>query len=503
MTIPGFALGNKYTVWALTIAVVIFGTLAYISLPIQLFPETAPPLVNILTPYPGAAAQDVSDLVSEVVEEEAASLEGVYRVSTTSQDGLSLVAVEFDYDMSVDLAAVDVQNAIARIRSRLPREIGKPQVLKFSTSDRPVLTVGLSGRDLVAVRRLADDVLSSEIQRIAGVALVDVFGGYVPEISIEIDRDKLETHHVALSGVVNAIQGNNISVPAGQIRSEGRQYTFRIDEQSGTLDDIARIPLLTPHGERILVGDIARVNGGSGEDLSRFRVNGNAAIAMQVFKQDDANTVEVVNVVREKLREIESRYPDIQIMEAEESASFTQQVVDNMLSSVWQALLLASVVIFLFLGSMRRGIVVAISMPMSFAIAFAVMYALSIQFDLVTLTSIILAVGMVVDASVVMLENITRHHEEELLDPESAALAVASEIQFAIIAGVATTLVVLIPLLFLYGFTGKVFKPLAMTLIITFSASIVVALGLVPILTILVSGKGGKVERLASKITAP
>ncbi len=503
MNIPEFSLKNKYTTWAITIAVVIFGTLAYITLPIQLFPETAPPLVNILTPYPGAAAQDVSDLVSEVIEEEVASLEGVYRVSTTSQDGLSLVAVEFDYDMSVDLAAVDVQNAISRIRSNLPQEISEPQVLKFSTSDRPVLTVGLAGPNLVEIRRLADDVLSPEIQRVTGVALVDVFGGYVPEISIEIDRDRLEAHHVPISSVVNAIRSSNISVPAGQIRSEGRQYTFRIDEQSGTLDDIGRIPLVTPHGEQILVKDVARVKGGSGEDLSRFRVNGNAAIAMQVFKQDDANTVDVVNLVRETLQEIEVRYPDIQVMEAEESASFTQQVVDNMLSSVWQALLLASIVIFLFLGSMRRGLVVAISMPMSFAITFAVMYGLNIQLDLVTLTAIILAVGMVVDASVVILENITRHHEEEQLNPERAALTGASEIQFAIIAGVATTLIVLIPLLFLYGFTGKVFKPLAMTLIITFSASIIVALGLVPILTILVSGKGGKVERLAAKITAP
>jgi len=503
MNIPEFALKNKYTIWALTIAVVIFGTLAYFDLPIQLFPETAPPLVNILTPYPGAAAQDVSDLVSEIIEEEAASLEGVYRVTTTSQDGLSMVAVEFNYDISVDFAAVDVQNAISRIRSNLPRDIGEPQVLKFSTSDRPVLTVGLSGQNLVEVRRLADDVLGPEIQRVSGVALVDVFGGYIPEISVEIDRDRLEAHNIPLASVVNAIRSNNISVPAGQIRSEGRQYTFRVDEQSGTLDEVGRIPLVTPQGERILVKDVARVKGGSGEDLSRFRVNGTAAIAMQIFKQDDANTVDVVNLVRESIQEIEIRYPDIQVIEAEESASFTQQVVDNMLSSVWQALLLASIIIFLFLGSIRRGLVVAISMPMSFAITFAIMYGLNIELNLVTLTAIILAVGMVVDASVVILENITRHHEEEHLDPERAALTGASEIQFAVIGGVATTLIVLIPLLFLYGFTGKVFKPLALTLIITFSASIVVALGLVPILTILVSGKGGRFERLAAKTSAP
>lgn len=503
MTLSRFALLNRHTVWALAIAAVIFGTLAYFTLPIQLFPETAPPLVNILTPYPGAAAQDVADLISEPIEEECAALEGVYKVSSTSQDGLSLVSVEFTYDMDVDLAAVDAQNAISRIRSQLPREIGEPQVLKFSTSDRPVLTVGLKGEDLVAVRRLAEDVLAPEIQRVEGVALVDVFGGYKPEISVHVDRNRLEAHKLRLAVVVDAIRNHNVSVPAGQIRSAGRQYTFRVDEQKRTLREIAQIPITTQTGSRILIGDIAEISEGGGEDLSRFRVNGQAAIAMQIFKQDDANTVQVVELVRSKFKDISRRYSEIKIIEAEEDASFTQQVVDNMLGSVWQALLLASIVIFLFLSSVRRGIVVAISMPMSFVLTFAGMKLFGIEVNLVTLTAIILAVGMVVDASVVVLENITRRYNEGNLSPDEAAMAGASEIQFAVIAGNATTLIVLIPLLYLYGFVGKVFGPLSGTLIIAFLSSLVVALGLVPILTAMVTREGGKLENWAVKISRP
>ncbi|NIV94905.1 MMPL family transporter, partial [candidate division KSB1 bacterium] len=191
------------------------------------------------------------------------------------------------------------------------------------------------------------------------------------------------------------------------------------------------------------------------------------------------------------------------IIEAEEDATFTQQVVDNMLSSVGQALLLASVVIFLFLSSIRRGLVVAISMPMSFVLTFAGMKFVNLQLDLVTLTAIILAVGMVVDGSVVVLENITRRYREEKLTPDEAAMTGASEIQFAVIAGNATTLVVLIPLLFLYGFIGKVFGPLAGTLMIAFLSSLLVALGLVPILTAKVTRDGGKMEVLASKVSYP
>jgi len=503
MTLSESALRHRYTVYPLFIAAVIFGVLAYLTLPIQLFPDTSPPLVNVLTPYPGAAAEDVADLVSDPIETELASLEGVVTVSSTSQSGLSLVAVEFRYGTSVDLAAVDVQNALSRIRSSLPGEIAEPQVLKFSTSDRPVLTVGLVAPNLVETRRIAEDEIAPAIQRVEGVALVDVFGGHQPEVSVEVDRNRLEAHRMPLEAVVQAIRSHNVSVPAGQIRSAGRQYSFRMDAQSDTTDDIAAIPLSTPGGRRVLVGDLATVTNGSGEDLSAFRVNGKSAIAIQVFKQDNANTVAVVQAAREKLAELEHSYSGIQVIEAEEDASFTEQVVGNMLGSVGQALLLATAIIFLFLGSFGRGLVVGISMPMSFLLTFAGMKLFSIQVDLVTLTAVILAVGMVVDASVVVLENITRHYREGNLTPFQAAVEGSKEIQFAVIAGNLTTLTVLVPLLFLYGFVGETFGPLAATMIIAFLSSLLVALALVPILTMFVTREGGRVERFAELVTRP
>ncbi len=503
MTLPGFALKYKYSIYALSIAATIFGVMAYFSLPIQLLPDTAPPLVNVLVAYPGAAAQDVADLISDPIENEVAALEGVLKVTSTAQDGLALVSIEFRYDIPVDLAAIDVQNAISRIRGKLPREIGEPQVIKFSTSSRPVLTMGLRGDNLVAVRRLAEDVLAPEIQRVAGVAIVDVFGGHQPELSVLVNRNRLEAHRLPLAAVVNAIRTHNVSAPAGQIRSSNRQYTFRLNEQSRSLHDIENIPISAPDGSRLLVGDLAAVTEGGGEDLSRFRVNGKSAIAMQIFKQDDANTVDVVQLAREAFTELSLRYPHIDMVEAEETASFTARVVNNMMTSVWQALLLATVVIFLFLASLHRGFVVIISMPMSFLLTFAGMKVFNIEVNMVTLTAIILSVGMVVDASVVVLENITRYYSKGGLSPTEAALKGASEIQFSVIAGVATTLIVLLPLLFLYGFVGKIFGPLAATLVIAFVASLFVALTIVPILSVMVSGEGGKMERVAERISQP
>lgn len=505
MALSDYALKHRFTVYPLFIAAVIFGVISYLNLPIQLFPDTAPPLVNVLTPYPGAAAEDVADLVSDPIEQEIASLEGVERVSSSSQTGLSLVTVEFRYDVSVDLAAVDVQNAISRIRSTLPGTIAEPQVLKFSTSDRPVITMGLSGPNMTAVRSRAEEIIAPMIQRVPGVALVDVFGGYQPELSVQVDRDRLEAHNLPLGAVVEAITAHNVSLPAGEIRSEGRQYSFRLDQQSGSIAELSTIPITTPAGQRVLLGDLAAIEIGSGEDLSRFRVNGENAIAMHVFKREDANTVEVVGQVREALIEIRNRYPDMQAVVADESASFTDMVVGNMLGAVAQALVLATIVIFLFLGSFRRGLVVAISMPMSFLLTFAGMVLFGLQLDMVTLTAVILAVGMVVDASVVVLENITRHYQDGggRVSPLQAALEGAREIQFAVIAGNATTVTVLIPLLFLYGFVGKTFGPLAATMIIAFLSSLLVALLLVPILTVAVTGPAGTMERIAGLAARP
>ncbi len=503
MTISEFGLKNKYTIYAISIAAIFFGVISYFSIPIQLFPDTAPPLVNVLTAFPGASAEDAADLVSDPIEKECSTLEGVYNVSSTSQDGMSVVTVEFRYNIDVDMAALDVQNALSRIQDKLPQNILEPQVLKFSTSDRPVLTMGLQSNDLVDVRSIAEEVIAPELQRVVGVAAVDVFGGNKPEISILVDRNRLDIYNIPISAVAEAIKQYNVSIPAGKIDSKVQQFTFRLYAESKTVKEIAQIPIRLKDGNRILLEDIAEIKYGGSEDLSRFHVNGKKAIAIQIFRQDDANTVEVVLRAREKFEELSKRYPGIQFNEAEESATFTQLVVDNMIGSVGQALLLAAIIIFLFLGSFKQGVVVIISMPMSFLLTFAGMKILGLELNLVTLTAIILAVGMVVDASVVVLENITRRFNEENLSPDEAASVGSSEIQFAIIAGNATTLAVLIPLLFLYGFIGKTFGPLAGTLILAFLSSLVVALVIVPILTTMTSGKDGKLEAFSEKISAP
>jgi len=502
MNLTKATLRNRYAVWALVIAAAIFGVRAYMSIPMQLFPDTAPPLVNVITAYPGASAKDVDELLSQKVEDEFASLEGVVKIRTTSQDNLSLVSVEFRYDRDVDLAAVDVQNAIARIRNELPAGIREPQVLKFSTTDRPIISIGVAAKNLVRARKMAQDKFSPELQRIKGVAAVDVFGGHRPALLVEVHKKDVEAYRIPLPRIVATIRAYNNDRPAGQVRTELSQTMFRLESRAGSVDEFKRIPIVLPDGSRILLGKIASIRLGSLDDDASFDVNGTRAIAMQVFKTDGANTVDVVHAVQRKVREFQKRYPNYRFLVGEESATFTDVSVNNLLSNVWQALLFASLIIFLFIGRLGTSMVTIVSMPLSYALTFALMQAFHVEFNMITLSAVILAVGMVVDASVVILENITRKRQTEGLSPEDAAVAGTDEVRLAVLAGVATTLVVLIPLLFLGGFIGKTFGPLAQTLIFAFTSSIVVALVLVPLLTIYTARKS-RLDRWSELIVWP
>ncbi len=502
MSITKATLRNRHAIWALVIAAGVFGALGYARIPVRLFPETAPPLVNVVTPWAGASAADVDQSLGRELEEEFASLEGVARISATAQDNLSLVTVEFQYGTDVQMAAVEVQNAIARIQASLPPTAEQSRVMTFSTADRPVYTVGVAGDDPIEARRRAEDDIAPRLQQIPGVAAVDVFGGRVPTVLVEVDPAAAEAHHLPLQRVAQTLAATNVSLPAGRLRGEARETLLRVDERADRAEGLESVPIPMPGGGQIHLDDVATVTRGAVEDDAWFAIGDKRAIAVQVFRTSDANTVEVVRKVQAVIDELKETHPDLTFIEGEESATFTEQSVSNLLSNVWQALLLASVILFLFLGRARSSLITLFTMPLSYGITFALMHALGLEFNMVTLSAVILAVGMVVDASVVVLENIIRLRDEEGLSPMEAAVRGTDEVRMPVLAGVATTLVVLVPLLNLQGFVGRVFAPLATTLLIAFLSSVLVALFVVPVLS-LFDRKEGRLEELARRAAGP
>jgi multidrug efflux pump subunit AcrB/outer membrane protein TolC len=502
VSITARILDNRHAIAALVIAAFVFGAVAYQSIPVRLFPDTAPPLVNVVTPWPGTGASDVARDLGRVLEEEFASLEGVVTVKSTSQDNLSLISIEFQYGTEVKLAAVDVQNALARIGEELPDGSEQPRVMTFSTADRPVYTVGVASDDLIEARRLATDVVAPRLQQMSGVAAVDVFGGRTPVVLVDVDPGASEAHRVPLQQVAAAIGGANVSAAAGRLRGTTSETMLRIDQRTARIGDLEAITLQLPDGGQLQVGDLATVTRGAADDDSWFSIDGQRAIAVQVFRSEDANTVAVVRDVQQAVAELTDEYPELRFIQGEETASFTEQSVSNLLSNVWQALVLASLILFLFLGRARASLVTVFTMPLSYGITFGLMHLLGMEFNMVTLSAVILAVGMVVDASVVVLENIIRLRDEEGLSPIEAAIRGTDEVRMPVLAGVATTVMVLVPLLGLAGFVGKVFAPLSATLLLAFGSSIVVALFVVPVLSVYATD-GGRLDAIAQRVAAP
>jgi len=483
---PRFSLRYRYTIFALLIAVVVFGIAARLNLPIQLFPDSDPPVVTVITPYPGVAAVDVAKNVSKIMEEEFGGIDGIRRVTSTSQIGLSVVKAEFHYTREVGAAAVDVQNAISRIRNHLPEGIGEPQVLQFSSSDKPIMTLAINSDQLPlqAVRELADNVIRDRMQLVDGVAAVDVFGGYKRQLEISVHRDQLRAYGLEMADLRIALQGWNLSEPGGRIERGAQEAVVRFDRPLHDAADASQL-IISREGDRtIRLGDIATVKVNAAEPRSAYRFNGEAAIALQLLKREEANTVEVARRARAELDRLRLEFPQLSIAIADDDSVFTELVIDNMTSTVLSAIVLTIIVVLLFLTHLRQAMIIAISIPVAFLMTFCLMYLAGIELHMVTMSAIILSIGLLVDDGIVVLENVHRYMLEGV-SPVQSAIRGTEEIFLADLAGTLTTIAVLVPLMFLGGFVGKLFGPLALTLAFALSSSFIISVTLIPLLTAL------------------
>jgi HAE1 family hydrophobic/amphiphilic exporter-1 len=487
MSWPRFSLQHRYTVFAALIAVVVFGVAARLGLPVQLFPDTDPPVVTVITPYPGVAAEDVAKNLSKRLEEEFAGIDGVRKVSSTSQTGLSVVKAEFHYTRRVGEAAMDVQNAISRVGGALPDSIGEPQVLQFSSSDRPIVTLAVSSTTLPPdqVRELADNDLRDRLQLVEGVAAVDIIGGHKSQLEVAVHRDRLRAYGLDLVVIRAALQSWNLVESGGRVDRGAQEVVVRFDSPLRDASD-AQSLLVSQQGDRkVYLRDVADVRMAPGEQRAAYHFNGKAAIAIQILKRDEANTVEVAARVREVIEALRSDYPTLQLTMAEDDSEFTELVIDNMTSTVLTAILLTIVVVLLFLAHLRQAAIIALSIPVSFLMTFSLMHMAGIDLNMVTMSAIILAIGLLVDDGIVVLENVHRHMAMQGKSPTRAAIDGTEEIFLADLSGTVTTIAVLVPLAFLGGFVGKLFGPLAWTLAFALTSSFIISVTLIPLLTAL------------------
>ena len=506
MNLTKFSLKNPYTVLALTLAIAALGLFAFFRTPTDLFPNTVPPQVVVITVEPGAAARDVSDKITEIIEKEINTISGLKRIVSTSRDEVSSVNAEFYYSKSIGEAVIDVQNAISRIRPQLPADSLEPRIYRITDATRPLVTVALSPKKgsrktLSEIRLLAENQIEDRILRLPGIADVDIFGAHQSEIEVRVLRDRLAANKISIGQVIAALEKQNISNPAGTIYSGKNEYLIRTTGEFKNLNDIANLPIRHDGNGYLRISDVAKVSTGEHEQRSIYHGNGKQAIAINVLRPEKGPTVSAIKSFKALLPKLAVEYPDINFSITDDQQPIIDLNVHGMRTSLVQAVFMTILIIFVFLADTRAAMVVSVSIPLAFCISLVVLWFSPYTLNMVTLSGLIIAVGMVVDSSVVVLENIYRHFNE-MKNPNAllAAEEGASEVSLAITAGMFTTVIVLIPVMFTGGYTQQVMRPLNMMISSTLIASLLVALTMIPLMASKLLGQSHKKKNIIERL---
>jgi multidrug efflux pump subunit AcrB len=463
------------------------GLVGYRRMPVNLFPDSERPQIAVVTVVPGASAEDIERDVSRVIEKEVSSIEQVRRVVSVNKDEASTVTAEFEYVKGLDSAATDVANAVQRIKANLPETARPSMIFKISSATAPVLTLALrpaagSALDLATIRQVADNAIKERLLQLHEVANVEVFGGHQPVIRVELSRDRLERYGLTAADVRQSLAAFNANQPIGLLVSSDTQFLMKRIGQFTRPADIARTPIAQRPGGDIHLADVAEVRAGEQEPQSAYHGNGSSAIAINVQRAPAGNALRTIAEVATILPELQRDYPGIDFSIPDSQNELIDRAVGNMLDALRDAIIMTVFVIFLFLADWRGMTLAAVSIPFTYLLTFAAMWLGGFEFNMVTLTGIIVAVGMLLDDAIVVLENIERHYHEVGRDVRTAVVGGTEEVMVAIFSGTYATVMVLLPIIFIGGYVQTVMRPLALTLSIALAASYIVSVTVIPLL---------------------
>jgi len=470
----------------LSLMLIAFGLLSFSGLPLRELPNIDPPVVSVSTTYPGAAADVVQSRITEIIEDQVAGIEGIDTITSRSRDGTSDVTIEFTLTRDIEAAANDVRDAVARVIDRLPNEVDAPQISKADADADPVMWLNFSatGLDPMALTEYANKVLVDQLSIVDGVSRVQIGGGQDYSMNIWLDRQALAARGLAVIDVESALRAQNIELPAGRIESGQRDLTVRMNRAYQTAEDFSALVIKRgDDGYPLRLGDVARVELGSENDKVQFRGNGVPQIGLGVVKQSTANTLDVARGIKAEIARIQPTLPDgMKIVVAFDTSIFVEESVNQVYHTVGEAMIIVVFVIFLFLGSVRAALIPAVTVPVCLIGAFIFLYAMGATINLLTLLALVLAIGLVVDDAIVVLENIQRRITSLGEPPRIAASRGTNQVAFAVIATTTVLIVVFVPIFFLSGNTGRLFSELAIAISGAIFFSGLVALTLTPMM---------------------
>ena len=483
MNLPSFSVKRPVFTTMVTLILVLLGAVSLSRLQIDMLPNIELPTLSIRTDYDGASPEVMERIVTQVIEEIVATVPGVEEITSASSEGRSAVRVSFAWGTQIDTAAIDVQGKLEDEINELPDDIVRPRIRKFDIASFPVVLLGISSNlDPVEFTELIEVQIRYRFARIPGVAQVDIFGGFNREVRIELDPDRIQAAGLPLDQVIEAISDANLDLPAGKIEQGRYEVSLRAPAEFVNLDQIRNTVIVQRDGAAIRLGQIAEVKD-TYEKLTRIvRVNGGRGLRVAIRKQASANTVDVSRRVLAEIEAINQAFPQIHIVPVINQGNFIERSIANVARSVLYGGGLAIVVLLFFLRNVRSTLVISLSIPISIVTTFALIFFGGFTLNLMTLGGLALGVGMMVDSSIVVLENIFRRRSENGETPENSSVEGAREVGTAIIASTITTLVIFLPLIFVRGVSGILFKELAYVIIFSLVCSLTVSLSLVPML---------------------
>lgn len=477
------------------ILIAVFGFYCFQSLPLALMPEMELPVAIVYSTYAGAGPEDIEQQVTEPLEAACASLSGLESLTSTSAENMSMVIAQFDYGVNLDEVLTDMRDNVDLAQAQLPEDASDPTVMSIDIDSMPVITVALTGSDLATLQSIAEDELEPALERLEGVASVDISGGYENEVAVKTDAARLKGFNLTVSSVAQQIGADNMAVPGGELDSGSQTLSVRTDGEYQSVDDVKNALISLPTGGTVRLSQIADVSMQPKDQDALAKVDGKECLLLSVNKQSGSNTVEIAELAKSELDILTADYEALDWSLVMDQSDYINMTVDNAMSNIWMGVLFAAVVLLLFLRDLGATVAISVAMPCCILFTFLIMFALDITLNMMSLGGIALGVGMIVDNSIVVLENIF-HYRTDGYDRWESCTKGTKEVVTSVTASTLTTVAVFLPIGLSGGMTGMMFKEFCITIVALLSSSLIISLTLVPLLCYILLDRGG-VHRIA------
>ena len=486
MSIYSTSVKRPVTTILIFVGLMVMGLYSLVQLPVDLYPEMELPFVVVMTTYPGASASDIESNVTRPIENTLNSVSKLKEITSTSSDGTSVIFMNFEYGTNLDEASNDIRSNLGFVERMLPEDCEKPAIIKFSTSMMPIIFYAITAKESYAgLEKILDEKIVNPLNRIEGVGSVALTGVPGRKVYIDVDPRKMEAYNLTIEQIGNILRAENMNMPAGYVEMGETDYPLRIQGEFPESDVVKNIVVSSFNGTSVYLKDIAEVRDTIRESKYDTKINGAKGMSMFVQKQSGGNTVKVTKEIEKNLEILKKDLPpDVKIEKLFDSATFIKDSISNLSETLMYAAIFVILVVLFFLGRWRATFIIILTIPISLIVAFIYLFITDASINIISLTSLSIAIGMVVDDAIVVLENITKHIERGS-QPREASIYATNEVWLAVIVTTLTVVAVFFPLTFVTGLTGVLFKQLGMIVTITIVTSVFAAITLTPTLSAL------------------